>query len=113
MCTKKELDQILSEIVKAYYQVYDKRIVKIILYGSYARGDFDAESDIDIVALVRGDRETLQKQLKEVWDISSGLELEYGTILSPSVIPYEEYKKYVNDLPYYQNIEKEGIEIVS
>ena len=90
MCTKKELDQILSEIVKAYYQVYDKRIVKIILYGSYARGDFDAESDIDIVALVRGDRETLQKQLKEVWDISSGLELEYGTILSPSVIPYEE-----------------------
>ena len=51
--------------------------------------------------------------LKKVWDISSELELEYGTIVSPTVIPLEEFEKYKDDLPYYRNIQKEGVEIVA
>ncbi|MCM1154660.1 MAG: hypothetical protein NC314_03865 [Roseburia sp.] len=50
--------------------------------------------------------------MKQVWDISSDLELEYGTILSPAVIPYDEYTRFMDVLPYYENIEKEGVEIV-
>ena len=49
----------------------------------------------------------------ETLDISSDLELEYGTIVSPTVIPFAEYEKYKNDLPYYRNIESEGVEIVA
>ena len=88
-------------------------VKQIILYGSYARGDYQKDSDIDIVAIVQGDREKLQQGLKSVWDISSDLELEYGTIVSPTVIPFAEYEKYKNDLPYYRNIESEGVEIVA
>ena len=88
-------------------------IVKILLYGSYARGDGQPDSDIDIVAIVHGERRFLQEQLKKVWDISSELELEYGTIVSPTVIPLEEFEKYKDDLPYYRNIQKEGVEIVA
>ena len=32
----------------------------IFLYGSYARGDYDDESDIDIAAVVKGRRPELQ-----------------------------------------------------
>ena len=74
---------------------------------------FDAESDIDIAAIVKGEREELQRKLREVWVLSSDLELEYETILSPTVIPYEEFEKYRNDIPYYRNIEEEGIRIVA
>ena len=52
-------------------------------------------------------------KLKKVWDISSDLELEYGTIVSPTVIPFEEFEKYKDDLPYYRNIQKEGVKIVA
>ena len=55
----------------------------------------------------------MQRKLREVWVLSSDLELEYETILSPTVIPYEEFEKYRNDIPYYRNIEKEGIRIVA
>lgn len=111
MCTKRELNIILSKMYRVYHEIYGDKIVKIVLYGSYSRGDFSNESDIDIAAIVEGDREELQNKLKSVWDISSDLEIEYETIVSPTVIPYREYMKYKNVLPYYRNIEKEGIEI--
>ena len=113
MCTKNELKHIVSELVKVYQSVYGDQIVKIVLYGSYARGNYDSESDVDMVALVRGDREVLQEQLKQVWDVSSELEIEFGTILSPAVISYEEYEQFVDILPYYKNIAEEGVVIVA
>lgn len=113
MCSRNELDIILRKIAEIYKTVYGENLIKIILYGSYARGDYDSESDVDIVAIVQGNRLVLQEQLKKVWDESCELELEYGTILSPTVIPYEEFEKYRDDLPYYRNIAKEGVEIVA
>lgn len=112
MCSQNELNVLLKEIAAIYRKVFGDDIVKIVLYGSYARGTFDAESDIDIAAIVKGEREELQRKLREVWIMSSNLELEYETILSPTVIPYEEFEKYRNDIPYYRNIEEEGIDIV-
>ena len=59
MCTSNELNMILKAISNAYREVYNTNLVSIILYGSYARGDFQKDSDIDIVAIVRGNREEL------------------------------------------------------
>ena len=100
MCSQNELNVLLKEIAAIYRKVFGDDIVKIVLYGSYARGTFDAESDLDIAAIVKGEREELQRKLREVWVLSSDLELEYETILSPTVIPYEEFEKYRNDIPY-------------
>ena len=113
MCTSNELNMILKAISNAYREVYSTNLVSIILYGSYARGDYQKDSDIDVVAIVKGNREELQNELKKIWDISSDLELEYGTIVSPTVIPYEEFEKYKDDLLYYRNIQKEGVKIVA
>ena len=113
MCTENELQMVTENVVRSVLYLLEDKINRIILYGSYARGDYQKDSDIDIVAIVQGDREKLQQGLKSVWDISSDLELEYGTIVSPTVIPFAEYEKYKNDLPYYRNIESEGVEIVA
>lgn len=66
---------------------------------------------MDVVAIVHGDREQLQQDLYRVWDASNDLELEYDTILSPTVIPYDEFQRYRLDLPYYRNIDTEGIRL--
>ena len=49
MCTRNELNLILQAMTQAYQAVYGANVVKIILYGSYARGDYQKDSDIDIV----------------------------------------------------------------
>ena len=113
MCTENELNTTLKKMTEIYYSVYGEDVVRIILYGSYARGDYQNDSDIDIVAIVRGDRVDLQNRLKKIWDISSDLELEYGTIVSPTVIPFSEFEQYKDDLPYYKNIQNEGVNIIA
>lgn len=111
MCSKWELNRILQKMAETYQNVYGEALIKVLMYGSYARGDFDQDSDIDLVAIVRGERQQLQNKLKSVWDVSSELELEYETIVSPTVIPYDEYEQYREDVPYYRNIAREGVMI--
>ena len=111
MCTESQLSKISKEMVDCYRVAYGDDIVEIILYGSYARGDYSKDSDIDIVAVVHGSREQLQEKLKEIWDVSAEIGLENDVIVSPTVIPYDEFVKYKQSLPYYRNIAKEGKKI--
>lgn len=93
MCTKSQLEAIEEEMVNYYRSVYGDSIDTIILYGSYARGDYSDDSDIDITAIVRGNRVELQK-IKENVDFSTEVGLAYDVIISPTVIPYDEFEQY-------------------
>lgn len=108
MCTESQLNNISKQISRSYRSVYGDSIVAIYLYGSYARGNYTDESDIDITAIVKGNRADLQEKLKLVWDISAEIGLENDVVVSPTVIPYAEYEEYKEILPYYMNIQKEG-----
>ena len=41
----------INKFVEESKKILGKRIKKIILYGSYARGDYNNSSDIDILVL--------------------------------------------------------------
>lgn len=109
MCTANELNMILRRMNYIYHQTYQDRISAVYLYGSYARGDSTDESDIDIVAIVKGERSELQQELKQIWDAASDISIDYGVVISPTVIPYDEFENYKEILPYYQNIVREGV----
>lgn len=108
MCDRDQLTIIINEMVKAYRDVYGKNIKTILLYGSYARGDYNDQSDIDLVAIVSGERLALQNDLAKVWDRASDIGIDHDAVISPAVIPYDEFVKYRLKLPYYRNIEREG-----
>lgn len=111
MCTQNDLKTLLKKIVVIYREIYGEELHEIYLYGSYARGDYTTESDIDIAAIVKGDRRQLQDQLKLIWGRVSDLELDYEIIISPTVIPYNEFENYKDILPYYRNIVQEGVKL--
>ena len=91
--------------------IHQSRLYLIYLYCYYARGTNTDTSDIDIVSIVDGEREELQQGLKLIWDKVADISLEYDTVVSPTVIPHEEFENYKEILPYYKNIVKEGVKI--
>ena len=111
MDEKKKLELITQIVKDAYLRVYGENLVEILLYGSYARGDFDQFSDVDFAGIVKGNRKNLQSDLKKIWETTDDLGLEYEILISPVAIPLDEYQEYKEDLPYYRNIEKEGVKI--
>ena len=85
MCTRLQLNTISKQMVECYRSVYGKDIADIFLYGSYARGDNDSSSDIDIAAIVKGNRIELQQKLKIVWDVSADIGLENDVVVSMKI----------------------------
>ena len=111
MRTTSQLNIICKQMVECYRSIYGVDVIDIFLYGSYARGDNSDDSDIDITAIIKGNRVELQQKLKKVWDISADIGLENDIVVSPTVIPYEEFEEYKDKLPYYKNILREGRKI--
>ena len=112
MCKRSELEDIIKIVVDIYRKIYGEDIVEIILYGSYARGEEQNDSDIDIVAIVNGERKLLQDALVEVWNQVDDVSIDYETIISPTVIPYQEGRVFTDEQKRnYYNIDKEGIRV--
>lgn len=111
MCTKSELKDITIEIVKLYQTVYGDSLDSVYLYGSYARGDNEEDSDVDYVAIVNKPRETTQQLLMEIWSESNKIGLEHDLIISPSAIPSEDFWGMQSILPYYKSIIDEGVRV--
>ena len=102
------MEEICRRVVAAYRKAYGDDIEAIYLYGSYARGDYDEDSDIDFAAIVKGDRLDVQKKLYRMWDDTVRMDLELDVITSPTAIPAREFEKYKNQSGYYKNILNEG-----
>lgn len=107
------LKEILSKIYTEVRRIIDNGVSDIILYGSYARGDFDNESDIDIAVIVDNDRLDLKKYRKDIVSLMSSLSMEYEVVISITCIPLSDFAEYKEVLPYYRNIDSEGVRIVA
>lgn len=81
---------------------------EIILYGSKARGDYDTESDIDLLILVES---TVTSKLEEeITHITYDIELKYDVVFGKIV----ENKDFWNSplahaMPLHRNIDREGV----
>ena len=104
-----KVDSILKEFIEEISKLLGNRLKKVILYGSYARGDYDKNSDIDIMVLTDfNDQELVQYRMK-IRDIACDLELENDIVISPLVRNIEKYNKRIDIIPFYMNINKDGV----
>ncbi|MDD2216604.1 MAG: nucleotidyltransferase domain-containing protein [Eubacteriales bacterium] len=109
--TKSEINLIMNELIKKVIPIFGDKLKKVVLYGSYARGDFDEESDIDLMFLVDKDEAELRKDVDKVISLETEIGLHYDVFISPLLQSNAKFLKYLPVIPFYQNIEKEGIVI--
>ena len=109
VCSKSVLNEITDKVVKAAKESLGDKLDKVILYGSYARGDFTDESDIDIMVIADVRLEDRHKVYDMIWSVTGDMDLEYDVIVSVHVADCVTYYRFINDLPFYININTEGI----
>ena len=99
----------LSEFVARLRARYADEVMLVVLFGSKVRGDFDEESDVDVLVVVQnGDwrfRDTVALTAFEPM-------LEHDIVITPLVIDLEHYQwlqRY--QAPLYRNIRSEGVDL--
>ena len=96
-----------EDLPQGVVDLFSDSILAIILYGSVARNDNTDESDIDIVIIIINEMDDATKERFIHW--SAELDLRYDRVFSIIDIQEENMEKWGNVLPFYQNIQKEGI----
>lgn len=98
----------LLRMKKEISEKYRLRWVK--LFGSKARGDFEEESDLDVVIVLSDDMSWVIE--KDIYEICFYAGLEYDTVISPVIYSEREINdKFIRATPFYRVVEKEGVEI--
>ena len=111
MCTLSQLNLITETVASEAKKMLGEKLDAVILYGSYARGDYDDESDIDINVRISCTHKELPIYRRILTKCASELSLQYGVTVSIQLTDTEMYEKYKMILPFYRNIEKEGVTV--
>lgn len=98
--------KIIDEFKKDLMAQFPGDIIKVIVFGSKARGNADKESDIDILVVSRNDD---WRHGDRIRDIGYELDDKLDYRLSIQVLP-ESHVKYLkaNSFQFIKNVEREG-----
>ena len=105
------ISAISQKVVKAAQDTLGDKLEKVILFGSYARGDFDEESDVDLFVLADVPNEdtsewrrNIRKCIPNLWD-------EHDLLVCVHVTSKSIFDRFFHVMPYYQNVVNEGVEL--
>jgi len=111
MQTKKEVEQIVSTLATKVKDLLKDKLSAVILYGSYARGDYEDYSDIDVMILVDVPKEQVYTYREAIFDISFELGWEHQIQISPVIESAEIFVKYKDASGFFNNVSTEGVRI--
>jgi uncharacterized protein len=102
----KDIQPIISEFTEQAKAHYGDRLAKIILFGSYARGEAHDESDVDLLIVLNDKEVQTRKERDSISEMLWKLFLKY--LIDLSVIPttherYEHSEEYL-----FKFIRKDG-----
>ena len=110
------IQNILNEYVNGINNIVGENLDKIILFGSYVKNTQNVNgeiSDIDIMILIDTDEKNIKEIESKILDYSYDIDLKYNVLLSPIVETVKNYNSRISYMPFYQNVEKEGVVLIA
>ena len=102
---------LLDQYTKILQKIYGNHLKSVILYGSYARGDYRADSDIDIMILL----DLSDLDIKQYRHTLSGetfdFNMDHDLDINPIAKSQQHFQNGVDVYPFYANVKKEGVKL--
>src|SRR3989304_3300392 len=98
----------LNTVKDALTSIYGRRLSAIYLYGSYARGDFRDDSDVDLMIALKGDVNPGQ-EVDRLSKVLSDISLDYNLLISTYAVP----ENWIAERhgPLFVNVRREGVQL--
>ena len=103
-----ELNGLLDELARGLKDLYGERYRGLVLYGSYARGEADEGSDVDVLLLLNGEVDTVE-ELARAEEVKWPLSLEAGYTISLLPVSLAYYQR--SGEPFVCNVRREGVAV--
>jgi uncharacterized protein len=100
------LDSVLAALREGMEQVYGERLVRMVLYGSRARGDAESGSDIDVLIVLAGTVDP-GEEISRTGGLIADLLLQFGEVISCVFMDEDRFMR--REGPFLRNVRKEGI----
>lgn len=97
----------VNRLIERLQCIYGSHLTRVVLYGSYARKMQTEESDVDIALFLTPGH--TKKMSQQMYRCVAEEELKTGKTLSVLGIDESKYNTWKDTLPFYKNIDKEGI----
>jgi predicted nucleotidyltransferase len=105
---QQSLNVVLRDFVAECRAVFGNRLSDVRLFGSYARGDYNEDSDIDIVVILNMSDAEVRKGRHDICRIAAMLELKHYVTISPVLYSEEEYN-IRKTFGFCKNVDTEGV----
>ena len=102
----KKIIKTLEKLKKEFEEYYKQRLQYLILYGSYARGDFNTHSDIDIL-VVLNEIQSEMHEIDKLAELKTDILLDSDIYISTNPVSIDKVNN--SNFTFYENIRSEGI----
>ena len=106
MPTMTDIRPVLAELRAALQRLYGERLKRVILYGSWARGEADAGSDVDVMVVLQGPLQP-GREIDRTLDLLVDIGLKHRTLISVYPVTEEDYE--ATQSPVLINARREGV----
>lgn len=100
------ISEMIQKLIPEMVDIFREPSMRIILYGSAARGERREDSDVDIAVILP---DYTDEEYERMWDLITDLQLEYDLVLSVLLIDAHRFAEWENVMPFYQNMKKDGV----
>lgn len=108
MTKRGAVKRLLRELKEALESIYGEDFRGLYLYGSYARGEEDSESDLDLIIVLK-DFEDYWEEVERTGQVIAQLSLKYGVSLSPVRVREREWLR--RDTPFLAQVHRECVPV--
>ncbi len=111
MYPREALNDMLMDLRGQLHALFGGHLRGVILFGSYARNEASDDSDVDILILVDLPREEIPSHRRQIAEITSEYLFSNNLLIAPIIENEEFFNQRRHFLPFYRNVDREGVRI--